>query len=93
MAVKLVYEIRLPPGTSAPARTDFAIELRTPKEVVQASSDFIRMQQDGDRAVLHGEFRVSVSRRNAWLRSAWGTAQPICSRCNCRRGRRAIPTG
>jgi hypothetical protein len=56
--VSLIYEIRLPPGVSAPANLGRLIELRTPDEIKAADSASVVRKENGDRAVIQGHFRV-----------------------------------
>lgn len=54
--LSLIYEIRLPAGVPAPARS-FSIELQSPEETKRAdSADVVR--KDGDRVVIQGHFYV-----------------------------------
>ncbi len=57
IGLSLIYEIRLPPGAPAPASArSVSVELRTPGEVMEATS--ANLMKIDDRTVIQGHFWV-----------------------------------
>jgi hypothetical protein len=69
-AAWLVYEVRLPPGSPAPAETDVAAEFRTEKETRKQSfpGHDLDVVSVGDRAVIRGSFESYRTAQQRTLR-------------------------